>query len=178
MFTVSCYVFHPLLHRFVRLWRYVQVVSDVLNFYLTMLCCPCANEVPFSTSSSVDSKPSVQIFKAEALAKAQKQVDHGPSCGEPVKAPHLVIDFTPGREDTPEIQKRCQQYWQDAKNRQEHNDMTSKSQSPIDLTTDGSHHDRRRESQNNIPRVHMHKKHSKKGNVQMPLLEHSNIMLK
>lgn len=39
-----------------------------------------------------------------------------------MKAHHLVIDFAPGREDTPEIQERCHQYWQN-KNRQEYNDM-------------------------------------------------------
>ncbi|KAF9817601.1 hypothetical protein SFRURICE_014740 [Spodoptera frugiperda] len=161
MFTVSCYVFHPLVQRLVRLWRYVQVVSDVLTFFLAMLCCQCAAAVPFSTSSSVDSKPSVQIFKAEALTQKQTETENDQSCGEPVKAHHLVIDFAPGREDTPEIQERCHQYWQN-KNRQEYNDMSSKSKNQIDLP----HPDRSIESQSIIPAVHTHKKHNKKGNVQ------------
>ncbi|XP_022831225.1 uncharacterized protein LOC111359804 [Spodoptera litura] len=169
MFTVSCYVFHPLLQRLVRLWRYVQVVSDVLTFFLAMLCCQCAAAVPFSTSSSMDSKPSVQIFKAEALTQKQEEIENDQSCGEPVKAHHLVIDFAPGREDTPEIQERCHQYWQDAKNRQEHNNMSSKSKNLIDLSKTGSHPDRSIESQSNIPSVHTHKKHNKKGNVQTAL---------
>ena len=62
MFSVSPYAFHPLIQRFVRLWRYVQVVSDMITFVLSMICCQCGDVMPLSTSGSADTKPSVQIF--------------------------------------------------------------------------------------------------------------------
>lgn len=33
------------------------------------------------------------------------------SCGEPLMAQHLMLDFTPGDEDTEYIQKKCCAFW-------------------------------------------------------------------
>lgn len=60
------------------------------------------------------------IFNQAQTIKPKSQlVDAGRSSGEPMRAQHLVIDFTPRREDTPEIQARCQQFWQFAKKQPE-----------------------------------------------------------
>ncbi|CAH0578912.1 unnamed protein product [Chrysodeixis includens] len=119
MFTISCYTFHPLIQRFVRLWRYVQLVSDILTCILSMICCQCVDAMPFSASTSVTSRASIEAIKLEEKKPEPQLVDPGKSSGEPLRAQHLVIDFAPGREDTPEIQAKCQQFWKFAKNKPE-----------------------------------------------------------
>ncbi|KAL0840841.1 hypothetical protein ABMA28_014647 [Loxostege sticticalis] len=106
MFTISPYDFHPLLHRFVSLWRYVQVVSDCLTFLLSMLCCQCWNMMPLSPSPS--EQASVESFQI----LPEPIIEPGRASGEPFSAQHLVIDFTPQPGDTEETSLKCQQFWE------------------------------------------------------------------
>ncbi|KAJ8730418.1 hypothetical protein PYW07_017456 [Mythimna separata] len=109
MLTVSCYAFHPLIQRFVRLWRYVQVVSDVITFGLSMLCCQCSDAMPLSSSASVETKPSIQVF--EGYRRFPTEVESCPGrTSEPRKPEHMVIDVTPGTADMPTTQERHQEY--------------------------------------------------------------------
>ncbi|XP_028163944.1 uncharacterized protein LOC114355343 [Ostrinia furnacalis] len=106
MFTISPYAFHPLLQRFVALWRYVQVVSDCLTFLLSMLCCQCWTLMPLSPTTS--EKASVESF--QILPEAR--IEPGRASGEPFRAQHLVIDFSPQPGDTEETGAKCQQFWE------------------------------------------------------------------
>ncbi|KAJ8727833.1 hypothetical protein PYW08_016218 [Mythimna loreyi] len=117
MLTVSCYAFHPLIQRFVRLWRYVQVVSDVITFALSMLCCQCSDAMPLSSSSSVETKPSIQVFEGYRRCPAEGQGSQPGHSGDPLKPEHMVIDVSPGRGDMPKTQERHQDYWQSPKTR-------------------------------------------------------------
>ncbi|PZC71502.1 hypothetical protein B5X24_HaOG213210 [Helicoverpa armigera] len=170
MFTVSCYSFHPVVHRFVRLWKYVQIVSDILTFLLSMICCQCVVGEPLSPASSVDLKKSMQIFEAQAIKRKQDALDKAKSSGEPMRAQHLVIDFAPGREDTPEIQARCHQYWELAKNKTDH-ERKHPSPKPerhlINLSSSPPHLDTGTD-RNNLPAIHSMKKTKKKGCVKAP----------
>ncbi|XP_026725404.1 uncharacterized protein LOC113492228 [Trichoplusia ni] len=171
MFTISCYTFHPLIQRFVRLWRYVQLVSDILTCILSMICCQCVDAMPLSTSTSVESKTSIEALKLQENKPEAQLVDPGKSSGEPLRAQHLVIDFTPGREDTPEIQAKCQQFWQFTKNKPELGGMMVQPSQDSDrrlteLSSSVIHQvpysDRNR---TNLPAIHTIRKMDKRGAV-------------
>uniref|UniRef100_A0A2A4J5M8 Uncharacterized protein n=1 Tax=Heliothis virescens TaxID=7102 RepID=A0A2A4J5M8_HELVI len=108
---------------------------------------------------------------AQAVKQRQTKeaLDQGRSSGEPMR--HLFIDFTPGREDTPEIQARCHQYWELAKNRTELDGMHSSPKPErhlIDLSRGSAHPDTGTD-RNNIPAIHTMKKTKKKGGVKAAL---------
>ncbi|XP_075973043.1 uncharacterized protein LOC142974529 [Anticarsia gemmatalis] len=100
MFTVSCYAFHPLILRFVRLWKYVQVVSDVLTCLLSMLCCQCVDMMPVPGTDSENSVPTGQVFRSQL---PKNQVDPEKASGDIRRPQSMVIDYT---EDTPEFQTK------------------------------------------------------------------------
>ncbi|XP_059056930.1 uncharacterized protein LOC131850646 [Achroia grisella] len=103
MFNISCYAVHPIIKRFITLWRYAQAVSDCLTFALSVLCCQCWEMMPISAASG--EQASIEAFKIVPV------VDAGRSTGESLKAQHLVLDFTPKAEDNEEVQRRCLRLW-------------------------------------------------------------------
>ncbi|CAG9786439.1 unnamed protein product [Diatraea saccharalis] len=109
MFTISSYALHPLAQRFIRLWRYAQLVSDCLTFLLSMLCCQCGAMMPLSTSSSIaDGDESIEAYRIVS----EPVIDAGRASGEPFRPQHLVIDFNPQAGDTDEVSLKCQQLWE------------------------------------------------------------------
>ncbi|KAJ2945836.1 hypothetical protein O0L34_g4739 [Tuta absoluta] len=56
MLTVSCYAVHSFVARFLALWKWAQMISDWVTFFLSMLCCSCLDGIPaFSNSSDSNS---------------------------------------------------------------------------------------------------------------------------
>ncbi|XP_063897795.1 uncharacterized protein LOC110382488 [Helicoverpa armigera] len=112
----------------------------------------------------------IQRTHAQAIKRKQDALDKAKSSGEPMRAQHLVIDFAPGREDTPEIQARCHQYWELAKNKTDH-ERKHPSPKPerhlINLSSSPPHLDTGTD-RNNLPAIHSMKKTKKKGCVKAP----------
>ncbi|CAH3999129.1 unnamed protein product [Pieris brassicae] len=50
-------------------------------------------------------------FYADVNVTPEQKLDTGRACGEPLKAQHLVINFTPDRDDSIEVQQKIQKFW-------------------------------------------------------------------
>ncbi|CAB3223551.1 unnamed protein product [Arctia plantaginis] len=110
MFTVSCYAFHPLVLQFVRIWRYTQVVSEVLTCILSMVCCQCMNMMLLSNRSSNESQFSVQRFKDDFVNHTNFGMVKEE--GESPRTQYTVVDVHPEAKITSKAQTRCGEGWQ------------------------------------------------------------------
>ncbi|KAI8435522.1 hypothetical protein MSG28_003821 [Choristoneura fumiferana] len=109
MFTISAYSVHPLVARFLTLWRYVEVVTDWVTFFLSCLCCQCLNNMPCdAVPPSEGSKSSIET--PQILSRAA-EVDSGRVCGEPFRPQHLVIDFHRQPGDNEGVEQKCNDFW-------------------------------------------------------------------
>ncbi|XP_028032275.1 uncharacterized protein LOC114244601 [Bombyx mandarina] len=121
MITVSCYKFHRITSRFVRLWRKVQTVSDYLTFPLAFLCCQGVG-MPLSEATSSDIKDgAIKQLKYDVASMENHRtkqhghpalIDPGRSSGEPLSEGHYTIDFAPAPGDNEETAMRCQDFWE------------------------------------------------------------------
>ncbi|CAK1546912.1 unnamed protein product [Leptosia nina] len=105
MISLTPYNFQPVFRRLVVLYGYAQAVTDCATFVLSCLCCQCWEPMPLSHSSAGCT------FRADIDPPLNEKVEIGRGDGEPVKPQHLVIDFTPGRDDTPELQQKVCKFW-------------------------------------------------------------------
>ncbi|XP_030029841.2 uncharacterized protein LOC115447065 [Manduca sexta] len=169
MFTVSCYTFHPLASRYVRLRRRVHVVSEWMVCVMATVCCPCCTAMPLASSASCYSKAS------ELLETVQKPViDPGRTSGEPFRPQHITVDFTPGAEDSSAVEDKCYQFWEFVTSQPELDAFTVQPDSEISLpdttyivSRQEPHNDV--ENQQHYPAIHAMRKMEDKGAVDAAL---------
>ncbi|XP_060802914.1 uncharacterized protein LOC106136346 [Amyelois transitella] len=104
LLTISIYNVHHVIARFIRLYRQVQVISDCLTFACSLLCCQCWAMLP-ENPRDVEDKPSHEGF----IILPQHVIDERKACGDRLK--QNLIDFSPQKEDTEEVQKKCVAFW-------------------------------------------------------------------
>ncbi|KAG6455688.1 hypothetical protein O3G_MSEX009357 [Manduca sexta] len=152
MFTVSCYTFHPLASRYVRLRRRVHVVSEWMVCVMATVCCPCCTAMPLASSASCYSRTS----------------------GEPFRPQHITVDFTPGAEDSSAVEDKCYQFWEFVTSQPELDAFTVQPDSEISLpdttyivSRQEPHNDV--ENQQHYPAIHAMRKMEDKGAVDAAL---------
>ncbi|XP_047517848.1 uncharacterized protein LOC125057932 [Pieris napi] len=105
MISLTPYNFQPIFHRFMVVYRCMQTVTDCVTFVLSCLCCQCWEPMPLSQSSD-----GCTLY-ADVNVAPEDKLDTGRACGEPLKTQHLAIYFTPGKDDSIEVQQKVQKFW-------------------------------------------------------------------